>query len=116
MILLSKKSNLNQTSSGKDEQIMDIQMFTDPDLLQILAHEKNQMILTLLIKKEMTIIDLKNETNLNPGTIKRHLTQLIEKDLIKQSRTEINKYGIKMKFYRAIAKQFEINIKYRWPE
>ena len=63
---------------GKGEQIMDKKVFTDPDILQILAHEKNQRILSLLIEEEMTIIDLKNETNLNPGTIKRHLNQLIE--------------------------------------
>jgi len=101
---------------GKEEEIMDKKVFTDPELLQILTHEKNQLILTLLIKQEMTIIDLKNETNLNPGTIKRHLNQLIEKELIEQSRTETNKYGIKMKFYRTTAKQFEINIKYLWPD
>ena len=95
---------------------MDKKVFTDPDILQILAHEKNQRILSLLIEEEMTIIDLKNETNLNPGTIKRHLNQLIEKELIEQSRIETNRYGIKMKFYRATAKQFEIDIKYRWPD
>ena len=100
----------------KLDQIEDVKTFSDSDILQILAHEKNQVLLKLLIEQEMTIIDLKHATNLNPGTVKRHLNKLIEKGLIFQSRIETNKYGIRMKFYRATAKQFEINIKYRWPD
>ena len=115
-MLLSRKDETDQLPSKEGAQIMEKKEFMDPELLQIFAHEKNQMILSLLIEKEMTIIDMKNETKLNPGTIKRHLNKLIEKNLIIQSRTETNKYGIKMKFYRATAKQFEINIKFRWPE
>ncbi|MFW9995554.1 MAG: ArsR family transcriptional regulator, partial [Candidatus Odinarchaeota archaeon] len=70
-------------------------------------------ILKLLIEQEMNIISLKKAINLNPGTIKRHLTTLVQKGLVAQSRVETNIYGIKMKFYRATAKQFVISIK--WP-
>ncbi|NHI92900.1 MAG: ArsR family transcriptional regulator [Candidatus Lokiarchaeota archaeon] len=112
---MSKKNELRKSMIEEEKQILDKKEFSDPELLQILAHEKNQLILNLLIKQEMTIIDLKNLTKLNPGTIKRHLDLLIDKNLIFQSRIEINRYGIRMKYYRASAKQFDINIKFSWP-
>ena len=116
MIVLSKKKDPIKEITRERYQIVDLKTISDPEILQILAHEKNQLLLNLLIEQEMTIIDMKNETNLNPGTIKRHLNKLIEKGLIFQSRIETNKYGIRMKFYRATAEQFEISIVYRWPD
>ncbi len=95
------------------EQIDTEKIITDPTAVPILFHDKKQLLLKLLIEKEMTIIDLKNSTKLNPGTIKRHLTDLVEKGLAKQTRIEINTYGVRMKFYRATAIQFIVNLK--WP-
>ena len=59
-------------------------------------------------------MDLKNATGENPGTVKRHLDDLVDKKLIVQTRIEKNIYGIKVKYYRATARQFVFNIK--WPE
>ncbi len=113
---MSRKKDPIDGISEETVQIVDVKKFSDPEYLPIFDHEKNKLLLKLLIDRELTIIDLKNETGLNPGTIKRHLDKLIEKELIFQSRIETNKYGIKMKFYRATAKRFEININYYWPE
>ncbi len=96
-----------------DEKMQMEKTITDPDSVPILFHEKKQEILKLLIKNEMTIIDLKNALKMNPGTIKRHLNDLLEKGLVIQSRTETNKFGITMKYYRATAKSFVFDI--RWP-
>ncbi|NVM01988.1 MAG: winged helix-turn-helix transcriptional regulator [Candidatus Helarchaeota archaeon] len=103
----------NEKSVVKDKQIENEMLITDPSTVPVLFHEKKQMILKLLIDKEMTIIDLKNETKMNPGTIKRHLENLIEKNLVIQSRTAKSEHGITMKYYRATANQF--NVKLLWP-
>lgn len=106
---MNKKTGKERGSSeiNKDKVI------SSPDTVPVLFHDKRLEFMKLLIEKEMTIIDLKNATNLNPGTIKRHLTNLVEHGLVIQTRIETNIYGVKMKFYRATAKQFIVDIK--WP-
>ncbi|MFW9997310.1 MAG: winged helix-turn-helix domain-containing protein [Candidatus Odinarchaeota archaeon] len=96
-----------------DDPIAMEKVIVNPKTVPVLFHENKQKLLILLIEKEMNIIDLKNATNLNPGTIKRHLTDLVEQELVKQTRIETNNYGVKMKFYRATAKQFIVTMK--WP-
>jgi len=110
---LHKDSGLNTSTFKNDETIKLEKKITDPNAVPILFHEKKQLILKLLIEKEMTIIDIKNAIKMNPGTIKRHIKDLVENKLVKQSRIETNKYGIKMKYYRATAKRFIFNIE--WP-
>lgn len=85
----------------------------EPCAVPIVFHEKKGQILKLLIKKEMTIIDLKHATGMNPGTIKRHLDDLLQYDLILISKEQLSEYSIMMKFYRAVAKKFVFNIE--WP-
>jgi DNA-binding transcriptional ArsR family regulator len=86
---------------------------SDPGVVPILFHEQKQMILKLLVTQEMTIIDIKKQTNLNPGTIKRHLDDLLEFGLISATREEIGPNSILMRFYRAKARSFLVKI--RWP-
>ena len=54
-------------------------------------------------------------TKLNPGTIRRHLDELIEKNLIFLVRTEKTNFGQIMKYYRASAKKFLVRINFDWP-
>ena len=58
-------------------------------------------------------MELKKETNLNPGTIKRYLDDLVSKDLVRLTRKVQNEYGFFLKYYRATAKLFVIHIE--WP-
>lgn len=109
-------TNKHEPTEKSDLQTSDLHetlVITDPSVVPVLFHEKKQILLQLLIDKEMTIIDMKNITNMNPGTIKRHITDLVDSGLARQSRIETNIYSIKMKFYRATAKQFTISLK--WP-
>ena len=87
---------------------------TDPCAVPIVFHEKKGKILKLLIDKEMTIIDLKHATGMNPGTIKRHLDDLLMYDIIRISKEQLSEYSIMMKYYRAVAKKFNFNI--TWSE
>lgn len=102
-----------EKNKGGNPQIKEELTISNPLAIPIIFHEKKGMILKLLIEKEMTIIDLKHETGLNPGTIKRHIDDLLHHDLVFISRTKISDQSVVMKFYRAAAKKFLFNIK--WP-
>lgn len=86
---------------------------SDPSVVPVLFHKKKQKILNLLIGKELNIMELKQETNLNPGTIKRYLDDLVSKDLVFLTRKVQNEYGFFLKYYRATAQSFIIHIE--WP-
>jgi transcriptional antiterminator len=88
-------------------------VISDPSAVPVLFHKKKQIILNLLLEKEMTIMELKQETNLNPGTIKRYLDDLVSKDLAFLTRKVQNEYGFFLKYYRATAKSFIVHIE--WP-
>lgn len=90
--------------------IKDLLIVDDNDLALTVLHEKKKMILSELIHEAMTIQNLSIKTGMNPGTIKRHLMDLMNRNLIfveKEARTD---YNIKMKFYRARAKRIRIEI------
>jgi DNA-binding transcriptional ArsR family regulator len=92
-----------------DELVID-----NVDAIKLLSHEKVNQILNLLTDRELTIIDLKNELKMNPGTIKRHLDNLLASGLVVITREEINKFQITMKYYRIRAKTFIVQ--WRWPQ
>lgn len=114
MIEMTPPPGLPENQTKKNGLLRTEKIITDPSAVPVLFHEKKQQILQLIIEKEMNIIDLNHATQMNPGTIKRHLNDLVEKGLVEQSRVETNIYSIKMKFYRATAKQFIVNLK--WPD
>ncbi|MHA1746092.1 MAG: winged helix-turn-helix domain-containing protein [Promethearchaeota archaeon] len=105
-------SQNDETSSGTISQPqLESLTVTDSELALTILHGKKKMILSLLLNNAMTIQEIKKETGLNPGTIKRHLIDLMSSDLIdmvKEERSE--KYNINMKFYRAKAKEIRIDI------
>lgn len=105
---------VNLSSKKKEEQeqkeIKDLILVTDPSLVLVILHEKKRQILNILLNEEMNIQDLKKATGLNPGTVKRHLDDLIKNNLVFISSIKINDYNIKMKYYRALAKKIKISI------
>ncbi len=103
---VSQKDNKKEEKLQLREEIT----LTDPCAVPIIFHEKKGQILKLLIKKEMTIIDLKHATGMNPGTIKRHLDDLLLYKIISISKEQLSEYSIMMKYYRAVAKKFNFNI------
>ncbi len=99
----------NQISSKSNGEAQEERYITDPSLVLTLLHEKKRMIVNLLLKNAMTIQELKIATKMNPGTIKRHLDDLMRQDLIFIAEQRLNDYNIKMKFYQATARKFIIN-------
>ena len=90
-------------------------LIEDFETIPFFLHKQRSLMLRLLIKDEYTIIDLKEKTKLNPCTIRRHLDELIEKELVFLVRTEKTNFGQKMKYYRATARKFLVRINFDWP-
>ncbi len=110
---LEKKSALEM--DWKPEEIRESIVIRDPEISRLLLQKDKNRILTLLIKnKEMTIQQLSNALldgkPWNPGTIKRHLDDLIRKKFVFKSGQKRSVYNVKMKFYSAAAKEFVIDI------
>ena len=99
----------------KMDDIPKEKIIEDFESIPYLLHKQKSTLLKLLMNKEMTIIDLKGKTKINPGTIRRYLDDFIEKDLVYLVRTEKTNFGQKMKFYRATAKKFLVRINFDWP-
>ena len=89
-------------------------MISDPKAVNSLYHPKKQLILKELIKEEHTIYDLKLILKINPGVIKRHIDDLLDNKLILLTHTAVNKLGLNLKFYRAVAKKFIVHL--IWPD
>ena len=107
---MSKNTNVNSSEKQKIQEIKDELIITDSSLVLIVLHDKKKLILEHLLEKEMTIQDLSQTIGLNPGTIKRHLQNLLDHELIFSPRTVKNDYNIKMTYYRAVARSFKISI------
>ena len=107
---MSKNTNINPSEKQEIQEIVDELIITDSSLVLIVLHDKKKLILEHLLEKDMTIQDLREAIGLNPGTIKRHLKNLLDHKLIFSPRTATNDYNIKMTYYRAVAKSFKISI------
>ncbi len=85
----------------------------DPETVAVLFHEKKNLILSQLLHEEKTLIEIKNELGINPGTIKRHITDLLNHGLVYIAKKVKNEYAIVMKYYKATAKKYLVKIE--WP-
>lgn len=94
-------------SSQLDELVI-----TNPTYVPIIYHEEKQQILTILLTQEKTLRELSDLLHVNPGTIKRHIDDLKNANLIFQSKEEKNEYGINQKFYKSTAKKFRIRLEF----
>jgi predicted ArsR family transcriptional regulator len=111
---MSNKASSDKNSQKDKEDINEEMLLSDPSVVAILDHEMKQELLMLLIEKELNILEINKITEINPGTIKRHIDSLLQANLIKMTRIESNNWGVKMKFYRATAKRY--TVKYSWPD
>ena len=92
------------------QEILNLQ---NPDVIGILNHGVKQKILNILVREETSLKKIAEELDTNPGTIKRHLTDLLNAHLIIQTYIETNQFNFKIKYYRATARKFRVA--YIWP-
>ncbi|WP_371801859.1 ArsR family transcriptional regulator [Candidatus Lokiarchaeum ossiferum] len=83
------------------------------ETISLIKHDKKKLLLELLLHEEKTIMDMSKETGWNPGTVKRHLSDLVEGGLVTPSKIVVNEFRIKLKYYRATARQFRFQ--FIWP-
>jgi hypothetical protein len=108
---MSKKKNTKIDKDWKPEENREIETITSPEKARVLLHEDKKRILIELIRNGMmTIQQLSKATNINPGTIKRHIDDLIIQKIAYMQKTERSEYNIKMKYYSAVADKFKIDI------
>lgn len=83
------------------------------EAISLIKHDKKKLLLELLLTEEKTIMDMSKETGWNPGTVKRHLSDLVESGLATPSKIVVNEFRIKLKYYRATARRFRFQ--FIWP-
>ena len=98
-----------EKSVEKADYPMETLEIHEPDRIVLILHEKKMKILKSILNEGKTIQQIKKTTGINPGTIKRHLDALKSEGLVFIESKKLNDYNILMKFYRAIAKKFEIS-------
>ncbi len=95
----------DQNSGGVRDKLV----VTDPKVIRLILHEQKLEILKVLIHEMKNIQELKQITQINPGTIKRNLDELMEHGLIYIAAVKKSDYNITMKYYRATASRIEIS-------
>jgi DNA-binding transcriptional ArsR family regulator len=87
-----------------DDNIHDIMVVENLQDIRLIFSKKHNMILKLVMEKEMSISDIARALNINPGSVHYHLKELEKRGFVKRVREEI-KGGIVKKYYRSAAKR-----------
>ncbi len=95
----------DQTNTGVRDKLV----VTDPKVIRVVLHEQKLQILNILVHEMKNIQELRDLTQINPGTIKRNLDELMEYGLIFIAAIKKSDYNITMKYYRATANRIEIS-------
>ncbi len=103
---MEEKSNQDDHANGGVRERL---IVTDPKVIRVILHEQKLQILNILLHEMKNIQELKNLTQINPGTIKRNLDELMEYGLIFIAAIKKSDYNITMKYYRATANRIEIS-------
>ncbi len=93
----------------RGNNVRDKMVVTDPKVIRVILHEQKLQILQILLHEMKNIQELRELTQINPGTIKRNLDELMEYGLIFIAAIKKSDYNITMKYYRATANRIEIS-------
>lgn len=83
-----------------------IQIFPSNDdrlkiLGEVFSNESSRKILTLLLEKELTIMNISKDTGISPSLIIHHLKKMVHSDIVTITRETTNSRGHSLRFYRA---------------
>lgn len=87
-----------------NDKIQDMMVVENLQDIRLIFSKKHNMILKLVMEKEMSISDIARALNINPGSVHYHLKELEKRGFVKQVREEI-KGGVVKKYYRSAAKR-----------
>jgi hypothetical protein len=102
--MVENKQSDAGTLTNYDNQ--NIQVFPSDDnrlknLGEIFSNESSRKILTLLLEKELTIMDISNESGISANLIIHHLKKMISSDIATITKETTNSRGRPLRYYRA---------------
>ena len=86
----------NPKSKESSIEVKEELEISDPEKILIILHDKKREILKCIFQEGKTIQEIRDETGINPGTIKRHLTDLEKSGLVFLEAIKRNDYNIKI--------------------
>ena len=93
------------------EPMKDLEIISDPKTIKILFEPtRAAIVFKYLVQDSMTVKQLSDRLNKNPGTILHHIEKLKKAGLIVEERTEQTRTGIVQRYYRATAREFRLGI------
>lgn len=70
---------------------------------EIFSNESSRKILTLLLEKEFTVMDISKDSGLSPNLIIHHLKKMVDTEIVTVTKESTNSRGRPLRFYRAKA-------------
>ena len=103
MVTDKKKTDMQRSAEYEKE---DMKIFSTDDnrlklLGEIFSRESSRKILTLLLEKELTVMDISKDSGIFPNLIIHHLKKMIDTDIVTVTKESTNSRGRPLKFYRA---------------
>jgi len=95
-----------QKDIGLDDIKNNLMIFSSDDdrlkfLGEVFGNSTSRTILTLLIEKDMTVMEIAKETGLKPNLIMHHLNKMMQAEIVTITKKTTNSRGHLMKHYRA---------------
>lgn len=89
----------------------DLEVIMDTNKIKVLFEPiRASIVFEYLVNQAMTVKQLSEKLNRNPGTILHHIQKLQDIGVVVQERTEMTTTGIVQRYYRATAKEYRLGI------
>ena len=89
----------------------DLEIISDPKTIKVLFEStRAAIVFKYLVNGSMTVKQLADALDKNPGTILHHIDKLKAAGLVVQERTETTRTGIVQRYYRASAREYRLGI------
>ncbi|UCH04086.1 MAG: winged helix-turn-helix transcriptional regulator [Candidatus Thorarchaeota archaeon] len=89
----------------------DLEVIMDTNKIKVLFEPtRASIVFEYLVNEAMTVKQLSEKLNRNPGTILHHIQKLQDIGVVVQERTEMTTTGIVQRYYRATAKEYRLGI------
>ena len=98
-------------ASSPPSPMKDLEILSDPNTIKILFEPtRSAIVFRYLVNGSMTVKQLADALDKNPGTILHHIDKLKKIGLVVEDRTEATVTGIVQRYYRASAREYRFGI------
>ncbi|TFF67223.1 ArsR family transcriptional regulator [Candidatus Thorarchaeota archaeon] len=99
------------TEDQQPAPMTDLAIIDDPKIIKILFEPtRAEIIFKYLVNNAMTVKQLADALDKNPGTILHHIDKLKKAGLVVQERTEQTVTNIVQRYYRATAREYRLGL------